>query len=328
MKEKYCTILGVKENATLIDIKRAYRLKAKLLHPDVNKSVNAHEQFIELNEAFEYLLSYKGKRKGAVFVWTKEQNDFAKEQALKNAQMKYEEFINSDYYKTYSSINNVLNSIKYVIVIFIFSSPIIGYFSDGTTGFWWGVAIIFFGAFYWADILFHNKEKVNIREILPSIIHILKSKLFQISILILLNFILFINIGYNTLVPFIYLNVTMLCAIIIGYFSFYKANSKYKKLIYSLVIFPGVINFLLTINFIFSTNRTYELHNFEYESYNYKRRIGRTSGIILENNMYSEYSGIRFFYDYAKISGYSRIKYTFEEGLLGFKVLKDYEFYK
>lgn len=48
-------ILGVERNATEAEIKRAFRHKARELHPDVNKSPNAEDEFKELNEAYDVL---------------------------------------------------------------------------------------------------------------------------------------------------------------------------------------------------------------------------------------------------------------------------------
>ncbi len=48
-------VLGVDRNATENDIKKAFRHKARELHPDVNKSANAEEEFKELNEAYDVL---------------------------------------------------------------------------------------------------------------------------------------------------------------------------------------------------------------------------------------------------------------------------------
>ena len=49
---KYYSILGLAENASIKAIKKAYRSKAKQVHPDRNPSPNAEAEFIELNEAF------------------------------------------------------------------------------------------------------------------------------------------------------------------------------------------------------------------------------------------------------------------------------------
>ena len=52
----YYKILEIPRNASLDDIKRAYRSKAKVLHPDVNDSPKANEVFIVVNEAYEALI--------------------------------------------------------------------------------------------------------------------------------------------------------------------------------------------------------------------------------------------------------------------------------
>ncbi len=54
-------ILGVSRDATEAEIKKAFRHKARELHPDVNKSEDAEEQFKELNEAYD-VLSDSNKR--------------------------------------------------------------------------------------------------------------------------------------------------------------------------------------------------------------------------------------------------------------------------
>ena len=51
----YYDILGVASTANTEEIRKAFRLKAKLLHPDVNSEPNANERFRIVNEAYEIL---------------------------------------------------------------------------------------------------------------------------------------------------------------------------------------------------------------------------------------------------------------------------------
>jgi molecular chaperone DnaJ len=54
-EEDYYARLGVSRNAAADEIRRAFRQKARMLHPDVNKAPNAKEEFQKLSEAYEVL---------------------------------------------------------------------------------------------------------------------------------------------------------------------------------------------------------------------------------------------------------------------------------
>ena len=55
MAYEFYDILGVSRDANEQEIKKAFRRKARDLHPDVNKAPDAEERFKELNEAYDVL---------------------------------------------------------------------------------------------------------------------------------------------------------------------------------------------------------------------------------------------------------------------------------
>ncbi|MEI6222797.1 MAG: molecular chaperone DnaJ [bacterium] len=54
-KRDYYEVLGVSRDASVDDIKKAFRRLAKVHHPDLNKDAGNDEKFKELNEAYEVL---------------------------------------------------------------------------------------------------------------------------------------------------------------------------------------------------------------------------------------------------------------------------------
>ena len=60
-KRDYYEVLGVGQNASQAEIKRAFRTMARQYHPDINKEDGSGERFKEINEAYE-VLSDENKR--------------------------------------------------------------------------------------------------------------------------------------------------------------------------------------------------------------------------------------------------------------------------
>ena len=56
-RQQACYCLGVKIDADLETIKRAYRYKAKLYHPDSNPYNDTSEYYIMIQKAYEYLVN-------------------------------------------------------------------------------------------------------------------------------------------------------------------------------------------------------------------------------------------------------------------------------
>lgn len=59
MEKSLYTTLGVSQNVTSDEIKKAYRKLARQYHPDINKAKDAEEKFKEINAAYEILSDEK-----------------------------------------------------------------------------------------------------------------------------------------------------------------------------------------------------------------------------------------------------------------------------
>ncbi len=62
-KRDYYEVLGVARGADADEIKKAFRAKARQLHPDVSKDPDAGKKFAELNEAYEVLSDHEKRSK-------------------------------------------------------------------------------------------------------------------------------------------------------------------------------------------------------------------------------------------------------------------------
>lgn len=54
-KKDYYETLGVDKDASVDEVKKAYRKLARKYHPDVNKEANAEEKFKEVKDAYDVL---------------------------------------------------------------------------------------------------------------------------------------------------------------------------------------------------------------------------------------------------------------------------------
>lgn len=57
-RQEACRCLGIAENVTVDEVKKAYRLMAKRYHPDVNVQADSREVYYKIQEAYEFLLMH------------------------------------------------------------------------------------------------------------------------------------------------------------------------------------------------------------------------------------------------------------------------------
>jgi len=330
----YYSILGVNSDSTVEEIKHAFRQKAKALHPDRNKSPDAHEQFILVTEAYECLTNIKtGKTTihqptTSYTDWQRESRARARQQAQEYAQMEYEEFKKTDYYKNSQAAITVAKHLHLLFAILLLLSPLWAYLLLGSNGFWGGLLATFLLIPWWASALRH-KTSINLPLFLQSLIVVFKTTTFQYAAVTLCNIIAFFTYTLNTQVT----TVSLACILLVLYaltylvFRFRSIAIKgFSNIALFLCISPTVLNLFFLINFVFSSNPTTEVYSFVHQRRSHVNYNEKTSCIILENNKYQNQYWFRVFTDFKSMEFKKEITYTFQEGLLGFRVLKAYEF--
>jgi curved DNA-binding protein CbpA len=130
MVNHYFKILGLPPNASIEEVKKEFRLKAKQFHPDLNNSVFAKDKFIEVNEAYEYLIKYFDIVKDQKFAkktdnsqWIYEQRKKARARAAYYAKKRYEDFEKSKVYKSANLVYSFFDFLYMIVGMLMISIP-------------------------------------------------------------------------------------------------------------------------------------------------------------------------------------------------------------
>ncbi len=130
----YYKILGLPPEASVDEIKKAYRKLAYRYHPDINPSPDAKDQFILITEAYEFLISNHERIKADTESYNKVMEDWRKyrqcrsrKRATTYARTSYKDFTKSDLYKTTKILNRTTTIFSFAISIVVILYTIFGY---------------------------------------------------------------------------------------------------------------------------------------------------------------------------------------------------------
>ncbi|GEM_PF-895029 len=345
----YYQLLGLKPRATLSEIKKAYRKKAKQYHPDLNPAEDAQERFVEINEAYEYLInrktgkiyseqkrSYQARPVRKTYrQWREEEREKARERARKHARMKYRAFKNSSYYKNELALDIIGDNMGfYLLLSMCIVPPILGLSRETYLGFWFTLVIGLAGIPIWQGAL---KPESNIRLSLlfSALYRIVTTRTFLVLALAGLNLFLFLKVVMHTLIP-LWLSGSLLALSIALGFTLVKYNPRiprnpYTRSFYAYGLLPGLFNLFFLVNYLFASNLQTETYTFRpyttktYSHYSNKPNYDEAPILLLENDAYTNYLGIRLVYPGKALRYGHSVKYAFADGLLGLRVMKDYE---
>lgn len=130
----YYKILGLTANSSIDEIKKAYRKKARLYHPDINPSTSAPDMFICITEAYEFLIANHDKIKSddqayfqAMEDWKKYRQHRSRKKATVYSRTSYNTFKNTRFYKTTRIFDGTTIIISFFISIMVLIFTVTGY---------------------------------------------------------------------------------------------------------------------------------------------------------------------------------------------------------
>lgn len=144
--KNYYSVLGLKEGAEEVEIRRAYRSLAKQFHPDINPDPSAQARFLEIHEAYEYLLDpdrrashatkYSARplskeelarREHVYKEWLRHQQEEARKRAEGYAKQTFTQFRQSRWYRIARGVNKVYNVLFMVFCAAMIAIPVFKY---------------------------------------------------------------------------------------------------------------------------------------------------------------------------------------------------------
>jgi hypothetical protein len=317
----YYRLLNLPETATLAQVKKAYRTKALQLHPDRNTSATAHQDFIALTEAYEYLCAYLSSDEIKP-QWQPEETEQVRQRAEEYAGMTFDDFAESDYYKTSAATATVLDHLFFFIsLFFVIGVPIIGYVIAKGSGVAASLFIVVLSARGWGPILTINRPEINLPEAGRAFLILAQQQAFINGVSALANLFIFFLVTLNTQIPSWDLTgwflILIMASGIISKFLLQK-RKYFNSPTTNACATVSIVNLFFLLNFAFA-------HNPKQETYPYETE-GRQAFIDLPENRYAAYPWFRSFFDYDAMKGTTTITYTFEDGAFGLRVLKEYKF--
>lgn len=130
----YYKILDLPANSSTDEIKKAYRKKARIYHPDINPSPDAKDMFISITEAYEFLIANHDKINSdeqeyakTMEDWRLYRQDRSRRRAAAYAQASYGSFKNTRFYKTTRIFDGTTIIFSFIISIIVLVFSVIGY---------------------------------------------------------------------------------------------------------------------------------------------------------------------------------------------------------
>ncbi len=325
-------LLGVTPNAPDADLRRAYRRKAMQLHPDRNPSAHAQEEFVRLQAAYELVLATRQAPKRTNAASNTDANRDRRQQEMARrreaARKKREAYERSDAFKMHMALDVLAFHLSFILSVFVFTGlPLIGLWQFGVPGlFGCGVIMLISTPMTIPSLRSYRLLKwLSFAEALKKIS---RTNEFVITACMLFNLLVLARVGLQTLIPIKLLLLINVFAIVVGYGMPHWVLKRFAKKT-SPIAFgwaPALVQVYFLLNFLFSGSPQEKRFYFVVEDSVWGKQTGYPVSIRLQNDAYSAFSGLRFFWDDLQVVQKEQVVYTFEQGLLGWPVMIAYRF--
>lgn len=331
MQQDPYQILGLLPTATLDEIKKAYRAKAFVLHPDKNTAPDAQQQFVALTEAYEEAIAQKTtafKKYTSPFQDLEQRQQREREAARRRAQeyarMRYEEFEKTEAAQTINAVNVIFDHFIFLFVcVLILAVPMVLTYLYDFTGIILGLLFLLAIG---RPVFGYIKRYFQPQQLWLALMSLVETFFFRFTILTATNLYILLKVGLQTMLPLPVSLVIIIAPALLYYFIWGKKAEPKQRSFFAICIVPLIMNGLFMLNFWGSSNPTIEQYEIWDEQTQTKTPTHQNTLIMLENDVYSNYIGIRIFSDIRVMQNNEHIIYQFEKGLLGIRVMKEYRF--
>lgn len=172
----YYRILGLDDDASEDDIKRAYRRKARTFHPDLNHSPEACDQFILATEAYEFLMTNRSINHSdsetfnrVMDDWKRRRQEEARRRARAYSRTSYVRFRSTKFYRTTRILDGTSIISSLIVSVAVIAYTITGYIyrlihplpdKDNPTVFSF-IMLLFLGLVFFAISLIYLKAYIE-----------------------------------------------------------------------------------------------------------------------------------------------------------------------
>ncbi len=342
--QRCLNILGLSENASLAEIKSAYRQYAKKLHPDVNPSAKAQEHFLILTKAYEFVVAYKSsghrvltqersspvsdKKYGTHKNWDSQANRDYRARARDRAERRKEAYLNSEAYKNAVIYEQFFHYLALVMVVLMAFLMVYLPFTSGIKGLAM-TPVIFVIAFplWWAYVRKQFKL-MSIAGFKHSVKEVSQTYPFWVGVLSVTNLLLFTQFTMSTLIS----SNLILLLFGIGIFvsklitkrvlGFEKSKQNY----WAWGVLPFIFNLVFLLNYVVSFSESTTTYEYQFGPYDSSGRSSLQEGLIFfKENKYDDSYFVRMYFS-NEVNNSSHISLKTATGIMGMDVIKDHEF--